>query len=287
MHGCTDGTDMAKSGRSDGQQTASGCPQRRDACVTVAACSAQHGGRMAGPSEPAADKTSSRAMATDVGGVRAAGGTERAHSGAACGALGVAQVGGLAGNSDAPIHPQAVSRIGTPVSAPGVLALLESQRYRCALSGRELAPHTAALDHIVPVRVGGQHVIENAQVLDKDVNRAKNSLTSDEFIALCREVVRWSDGAGCAKNGNENAPKHPPSLQGSAELASDPTGGDGGTRPSGTRRGPTWADPWPNGRAGNGRIQPDFSAGSTGFQPLQPRVRRGMNGFVDAARSKA
>ncbi len=55
-------------------------------------------------------------------------------------------------------------------------------------------------------------------------------------------------------------------------------------------RNATWANvggPVANGRAVNDRLQPDFSAGSTGFQPLQPRVRRGMNGFVDAARSKA
>jgi hypothetical protein len=248
MHGCTDGRDMAKSGRSDGQQTSRGCSQRGDARIAVAASRAQHGGRMAGPPEPTADKTSPRAMATDMGGVRVAGGRERAHSGTTCGALGVAQVGGLAGNSYAPLHPKAASHIGTPVSAPGVLGLLERQQYRCALSGRELAPHTAALDHIVPVRGGGQHVIENAQVLDKDVNRAKNSLTSDEFIALCREVVHWSDGAGGAMKRDADAPKHPPSLRGPSGLAGDPTGGDGGT---GNARNATWANvggPVANGR---------------------------------------
>jgi len=73
-----------------------------------------------------------------------------------------------------------------------VLCLLEHQQYRCALTGRELTPETAALDHVVPVRLGGEHVIENTQVLHKDVNRAKGSLTSQEFIGLCHEVVAWS-----------------------------------------------------------------------------------------------
>jgi hypothetical protein len=41
----------------------------------------------------------------------------------------------------------------------------------------------------VSIRCGGEHVIENTQVLHKDVNRAKGSLTSDEFIGLCREVA--------------------------------------------------------------------------------------------------
>lgn len=78
------------------------------------------------------------------------------------------------------------------MSTSGVLDLLERQRFRCALSGRPLTPESAALDHVVPIRCGGEHVIENAQVLHKDVNRAKGSMTSEEFVALCGEVVRWS-----------------------------------------------------------------------------------------------
>jgi len=62
------------------------------------------------------------------------------------------------------------------------------------MTGRDLTPQTAALDHIVPIRCGGKHVIENAQVLHKDVNRAKGSLTKEQFVALCREVVTWIDG---------------------------------------------------------------------------------------------
>ncbi len=72
------------------------------------------------------------------------------------------------------------------------MELLEAQDFRCAMSGRALTPQTAALDHIVPIRCGGEHVIENTQILDKAVNRAKGSLTSAEFIGLCREVVDWA-----------------------------------------------------------------------------------------------
>ena len=82
--------------------------------------------------------------------------------------------------------------VGTPVTMARVLDLLESQQFRCALSGRELNPQNAALDHVVPIRCGGQHVIENTQVLHKHVNRAKGSLARAEFIDMCHEVVRWS-----------------------------------------------------------------------------------------------
>lgn len=75
----------------------------------------------------------------------------------------------------------------------GVYALLARQEYRCALTGRPLRPEDPSLDHITPVSRHGPHRLENAQVLHKEVNRAKGALTNDEFIALCREVVAWAD----------------------------------------------------------------------------------------------
>lgn len=79
------------------------------------------------------------------------------------------------------------------VNTSNILRLLEHQQYCCALTGRRLTPETASLDHIVPVRCGGEHVIENTQVLHKDVNRAKTTMTREEFIQLCREVVAHVD----------------------------------------------------------------------------------------------
>jgi hypothetical protein len=36
---------------------------------------------------------------------------------------------------------------------------------------------------------GGAHTIENMQVVLTSVNHAKGTMTQDEFIQLCREVV--------------------------------------------------------------------------------------------------
>jgi len=88
-----------------------------------------------------------------------------------------------------PISPADAQRI----SFGSVQRLLRRQQYRCALSGRELTPATAALDHIVAISRGGEHSIENAQVLHRDVNRAKNVLGNEEFVALCRDVAAWAD----------------------------------------------------------------------------------------------
>jgi len=88
---------------------------------------------------------------------------------------------------------------GSSISMQDILSLIEHQGYRCALSDRELTPETAALDHVMPVSRGGEHQIENAQVLHKEVNRAKGTLTNEEFVQLCCEV------AAHAKQQGENA----------------------------------------------------------------------------------
>jgi hypothetical protein len=49
------------------------------------------------------------------------------------------------------------------------------------------------LDHIVPVRSGGEHAIENTQVLHKDVNRAKSTMTNEQFIQWCCDVVEHTE----------------------------------------------------------------------------------------------
>lgn len=76
----------------------------------------------------------------------------------------------------------------TDVNRTAVLQLLEEQQYRCALTGRPLEPQTACLDHIVALSCGGVHTLSNIQVLHRDVNRAKGTLSNDEFIAMCGEV---------------------------------------------------------------------------------------------------
>lgn len=84
------------------------------------------------------------------------------------------------------------------VTGQQILNLITQQNYRCALTGRTLTPETASLDHIMPLSRGGAHDISNLQVLDHQANTAKGSLTMDEFVELCRDVVgntEQSEGA--------------------------------------------------------------------------------------------
>jgi 5-methylcytosine-specific restriction endonuclease McrA len=64
--------------------------------------------------------------------------------------------------------------------------------FQCELTGRPLSwnePHTYEYDHIVPVSRGGNSCIDNLQIVCTDANRAKNDMTEDEFLDLCKEVV--------------------------------------------------------------------------------------------------
>ncbi len=76
-----------------------------------------------------------------------------------------------------------------PITSAKLLELLERQERRCALTGRALAPETASLDHIIPVSAGGAHDMSNVQILHRDVNTAKHTLSQDDFVMICREVV--------------------------------------------------------------------------------------------------
>ena len=72
-----------------------------------------------------------------------------------------------------------------------VLDLLKKQKYACALTGRQLTPQTAELDHISPVSKNGSDDIVNLQILHKDINRMKRTMGNTEFIDVCFEVVQY------------------------------------------------------------------------------------------------
>ena len=87
------------------------------------------------------------------------------------------------------VLPIRTTRSSETVTVQEVHDLLVRQAFRCALTGEPLDPSDASMDHILAVSRGGPHTIENAQIVRKDVNRAKGTLTNEEFIALCRAVV--------------------------------------------------------------------------------------------------
>jgi 5-methylcytosine-specific restriction endonuclease McrA len=83
-----------------------------------------------------------------------------------------------------------------PLGRKSLLKMLQDQQYRCALTGEELTPATASLDHKIPLSQGGTSDLDNLEIILLQVNAAKGSMTRDEFIALCRKVVAWQDMCG-------------------------------------------------------------------------------------------
>jgi hypothetical protein len=88
-------------------------------------------------------------------------------------------------------RPQKIDKSNV-ATARQLKEILERQEYRCALSGVKLEPQDASLDHIVPVSKGGSNSADNLQFLHKDVNRAKFTMSQQDFIKMCARVAEYS-----------------------------------------------------------------------------------------------
>lgn len=66
----------------------------------------------------------------------------------------------------------------------------------CYLTGRPINLEDSRsynLDHIIPKSKGGNNSLENCQIACRDANQAKNDLTYDEFIQLCKDVLAYHE----------------------------------------------------------------------------------------------
>ena len=84
----------------------------------------------------------------------------------------------------------------TPVTAKQIMEMIQRQRHRCAISGRELTPETASLDHIQPLSRGGTHETSNLCIVEHLVNSAKGTMTLKEFVSMCRDVTEHQSRIG-------------------------------------------------------------------------------------------
>ncbi len=73
---------------------------------------------------------------------------------------------------------------------------LKDQSFRCALTGEELQPALSSLDHINPKCIGGDDEISNVQVVLPCVNRAKGTMTQEQFVAMCHSVAKTVEDSG-------------------------------------------------------------------------------------------
>lgn len=81
--------------------------------------------------------------------------------------------------------------------------LWNEQKGRCAVTGELLVPGiTASIDHAIPKSKGGLSNKENLRWVLLNINRAKWDMTHDEFVEVCRLVVRTHDHSNVTKPTN-------------------------------------------------------------------------------------
>jgi 5-methylcytosine-specific restriction endonuclease McrA len=75
-----------------------------------------------------------------------------------------------------------------------IRGLLKAQNGRCALSGKQLTPHDATVDHIVALsrtELAPSFGKENIWLAHKKFNAMKGTMTYEEFIEACQMVLAY------------------------------------------------------------------------------------------------
>ncbi len=89
---------------------------------------------------------------------------------------------------------RSVKRLKSPIKVIpfDLWKLAKKQKCKCALTGLPLTKNNISLDHIQSVSLGGNNNFENLRLVMKKVNIAKQSMTDQEFIQLCRSVIDFN-----------------------------------------------------------------------------------------------
>jgi hypothetical protein len=84
-----------------------------------------------------------------------------------------------------------------------LLELLRKQNGKCALTGMPLtfqaakgdsAPYNASIDCVIPISRGGKYEDGNIRLVCAAVNRWRSNTDDEQFIQLCRAVVKHNGG---------------------------------------------------------------------------------------------
>lgn len=78
------------------------------------------------------------------------------------------------------------------ITGSRIYAIVRLNGFRCAMSGLELDPDNASLDHIKPLSRGGTHTLDNVHVIHSTVNRMKGEMDQAEFVRWCKLIAQWN-----------------------------------------------------------------------------------------------
>lgn len=80
------------------------------------------------------------------------------------------------------------------IGASALEELAKKQKYLCALSGRPLTVENVSADHITPISMGGTNTIDNIQLVCRDINYMKGTMSMGEFVSACVDVAEFLGG---------------------------------------------------------------------------------------------
>lgn len=69
-------------------------------------------------------------------------------------------------------------------------SLIEKQKYKCALTGRELTPHNTEVELREPRKEKGRADMSNHYLVDRDVSPLCRNLSQEEISKLALEIVK-------------------------------------------------------------------------------------------------
>lgn len=65
---------------------------------------------------------------------------------------------------------------------------------KCYLTGRKIDlenPGSFNFDHIIPAKNGGDNSLSNLGLVDSSINRLKHTLSLEELLQLCKEILEY------------------------------------------------------------------------------------------------
>ena len=70
--------------------------------------------------------------------------------------------------------------------------IAKKQKMKCTLTGDKLTIGNISLDHIIPKSKNGTNVLSNLRLVLRSVNIARQNMTDEDFINMCKKVVNYS-----------------------------------------------------------------------------------------------
>ena len=79
---------------------------------------------------------------------------------------------------------------GSMMRAKTCFAMIQDQQFKCALTGIDLTPETASLDHIIPVANGGHPTdARNGHFVHRAINQMKGIMSVEELIGWAKAII--------------------------------------------------------------------------------------------------